>query len=68
MTDQMPDVPISPEPAQQSSGGNRTLIIVLVVLLVLCCCCACIGAGAAAWQNGDKWFGTGALIPLLAAL
>jgi hypothetical protein len=58
-----PDVPLAPPPEKKS---NKTLIIVIVVLVLLCCCCVCLSAfGAYAWQNGDSWFSTYSILPLL---
>jgi hypothetical protein len=67
MTEQTPEVPMTPPPAQRSSGGNRTLTIVLVILLVLCLCCICGGGGFwSLWTYGDQWFGL--VRPLLTLL
>jgi hypothetical protein len=69
MTDQMPDVPMSPAPQQKKSGNNTALIVTIVVIVLLCCCCLCAAAGWYAWVNGDKWFGIQGLVsPLLGAL
>jgi hypothetical protein len=55
-------------PAPEEPKKNRTGIIIAVVVVVLCCCCLLIGGLGALYANGDKWFGTGAILPLLATL
>jgi len=60
-----------PEPLPPAEPKkSRTGIIVAVVVIVLCCCCLVgSGLGYYLWVNGDKMFGTGAmLINTLSAL
>jgi hypothetical protein len=59
----------APQPLPAEPKSNRTGIIIAVILVVLCCCCLIASiSGYALWTNGDEWFGTGALLPALAAL
>jgi hypothetical protein len=59
----------TPQPMPEEPKKSRTGIIIAIVLVVLCCCCL-IGGGLGyyLWTNGDQLFGTGALLPVLAAL
>jgi hypothetical protein len=60
---------VTPPPMAEEPKKNNTVIIVVVVLVVLCCCCV-IGSGFGywLWTNGDRLMGTGAFLPVLAAL
>ncbi len=66
------DMPSTPEPAplpiveEPKKNNNNIWLIVGIVLVVLCCCCLIAAAGVYLYQNGDRLFGTGAL--LLSAL
>ena len=69
MTNQTPDVIMSPAPQPKKSGSNTGLIIAIVIVVLLCCCCLCAALGYYAWVNGDKWLGIQGLVsPLLRAL
>jgi len=59
----------TPQPMPEEPKKSRTGIIIAIVLVVLCCCCL-IGGGLGyyLWVNGDRMLGTGAILPLLAAL
>lgn len=58
-----------PEPLPAEPKKSRTGLIIGVVVAILCCCCL-IGSGLGyyLYQNGDLMFGTGALLPIFAAL
>ena len=51
----------SPMP-EQPKKSNTGLIIAVVVVVLLCLCCLLAAGGYYLYQNGDKLFGTGALI------
>ena len=52
----MPAAPVPP------TRSTNVWLIVAIVLVVLCCCCAIVAAGVYAWNNGDRWLGTGTLL------
>jgi len=60
---------VTPQPLPEEPKKSRTGIIIAVVLVILCCCCL-IGGGLGYWfwNNGDRLFGTGAILSTLAAL
>jgi hypothetical protein len=51
---------------EQPKKSNTGIIIAVVVVVVLCICCVAAGGIYYLYQNGDKLFGTGAM--LLSAL
>ena len=65
MNQEMPPAPApvptpAPMPEEPRKSNTNTWLIVGIVLVVLCCCCLGAVAIYALWQNGDRWFGTGA--------
>ena len=57
------DMSSAPEPMPEQPKKSKTgLIIAVVVVVVLCLCCAAAGGAYYLYQNGDKLFGTGALL------
>jgi hypothetical protein len=60
---------VTPQPLPEEPKKSRTGIIIAIVVIVLCCCCLVGGVGGYwLWNNGDQLMGTGALLPVLAAL
>jgi hypothetical protein len=59
--------PLSPAPMPEEPKKNNTLLyvgIAAAVLLLVCCCCVIT---VYLYQNGDRIFGTGALLQQLLA-
>jgi hypothetical protein len=47
---------------EEPKRNNNTWLIVGIVLVVLCCCCLAAVGIYYLYQNGDRLFGTGALL------
>jgi hypothetical protein len=63
MNQDMPSTPApTPLPMPEEPKKNNVWLIVGIVLVVLCCCCLIAAAGVYLYQNGDRLFGTGALL------
>lgn len=57
------DMSATPSPMPDQPKKNNTgLIVAIIVLVVLCLCCVALGGIYYLYQNGDKIFGTGALM------
>ncbi len=57
------DMSSAPAPMpEQPKKSNTGLIVAVVVVVLLCICCVVAGGAYYLYQNGDKFFGAGAVL------